>query len=167
MSAAFLFSIAVLINETLIMMKKITAVAMALVLGMMLSGSALSENALPTAEPVSEEIVLAETTQAEQPESSPLLDWIGQGWNLVTDFAKSGAHTVSDTVTTWANIVSDTMTSWYKTVETYVTSNQWSEDVQNAWNTLKEGAENAGKVALKELENAYHTVRNWLIHEDD
>ena len=81
MSAAFLFSIAVLINETLIMMKKITAVAMALVLGMMLSGSALSENALPTAEPVSEEIVLAETVQAEQPESSPLLDWIGQGWS--------------------------------------------------------------------------------------
>lgn len=140
---------------------------MALVLGMMLHGSALAENAFPTAEPASEEIVLAETTQAEQPESCPFLDWIGQGWNLVTDFAESGAHAVSDTVNTSANIVSETMTSWYETVETYVTSHQWSEDVQNAWNTLKEGAENAGKVALEKLENAYHTVRNWLIHEDD
>ena len=80
------------------MMKKITAVAMALVLGMMLSGSAQVENALPATEPASEEIVLAETAQAEQPESCPFLNWIGQGWNLVTDFAESGAHTVSDTV---------------------------------------------------------------------
>ena len=82
----------------IIMMKKITAVAMALVLGMMFGGAALSENAPPTAKPASGEIVLAETAQAEQPDNCPFLDWIGQGWNLVTDFAESGAHTVSDTV---------------------------------------------------------------------
>ena len=61
------------------MMVRTTAIAMALVLGMMLHGSALAENAFPTAEPASEESVLAETTQAEQPESCPFLNWIGQG----------------------------------------------------------------------------------------
>ena len=149
------------------MMKKTTAVAMALVLCMMFGGTALTENALPTEETVSEEIVLAEATPAEQADSHPFLDWIGQGWNLVTDAVEPGVHTVSDTVTSWGNIVSDTMTGWYEAIETYVTGNQWSEDVQNAWNTLKEGAENTGKAAQDELENAYHTVRNWIIQEGD
>ena len=148
-------------------MKKTKAVAMALVLCMMFGEAALAETAKPTEEPVSEEYVLAKTTQAGQAESDSFLEWIGQGWNLVTDFVESGTATVSETVTSWANIVSDTLTGWYETVETYVTGNQWSEDVQNAWDTLKKGAENAGKVAQEDLENAYHTVRNWMIQEGD
>ncbi len=150
----------------------------AIVLTIMLGGTALAETAAeaPTgglANVQTEEVV----TEAEK-EKDSFLDWIGQGmesiydtfsdgWNKAVDAVETGWNKASEAVTSGIDWLDGKISDWTNKAEAYMQKKQWDKKVQDAWETLKNGALQAGETAEETLTEAYHTVREWLMKVDE
>ena len=130
-------------------MKKMMAMVMALVLGVMLWGAAPAEEA------------------AAVPEKNRFFTWIGQGVDLLTDAASNGWDYLSSAAQDGWDYVSGKVGGWIDRAEAYMKEKQWDVKVQEAWSTLKEGAGHQGEIAMETLTDAYHTVREWVLETGD
>ena len=131
-------------------MKKTTAIAFALGLTMLLSGTACAETSADAA-------VFVEPVRTGE---SEYLDWIDSGWNWLSGKLESGYEYLTGPV---AEEAGRTIAAWRKTVEDYLMNSQWPEEVRSAWNTLREAAEDIGSVTAEEATEAYRVVRDWIV----
>ena len=159
-------------------MKKMTLIAMVLVLTMLLGCTALAETASEAsagsaANTQTEEVI----TEGEKGKDS-FLDWINQGmdivydtfsdgWNKAVDAAETGWNKASEAVTSGIDWLDGKISDWTDKAEVYMQKKQWDKKVQDAWEILKNGALQAGESAEETLTEAYHTVREWLMEVDD
>ena len=118
-------------------MKKTTAIAFALGLTMLLSGTACAETSADAA-------VFVEPVRTGE---SEYLDWIDSGWNWLSGKLESGYEYLTGPV---AEEAGRTIAAWRKTVEDYLMNSQWPEEVRSAWNTLREAAEEIDPQAAQE-----------------
>ncbi len=158
-------------------MKKTTVMAIALVLTMMIGGTALAETSAEATVESPVETRVEEAAAEANEEKDGFLDWIGQrmekvsatlseGLDMAAEAVEAGWNKASEAVSSGIDWLGDKTTDWTDEAEAYMQKKQWDKKVQDAWETLKTGAQQTGEAAEEKLTEAYHTVRDWLLQAD-
>ena len=180
-----------------IQMKKTAAMILACILSLQLGGAVEAEAPEETVPNTEIEVTeTAESETAEVPETAEesieenaFLAWLGEGaellenalsegwdkasetvsggWDSALGAVKSGWSKASEAVTHGMEWLREQMSDWTKQAESYMQEHKWDEKVQECWNTLKEGALHQGKIAQEKLNEAYQTVREWIMTSDE
>lgn len=106
---------------------------------------------------------LAETEAAE-PEGD-IFDQAREWWQNVSAEAAEWNAGVADYFAEGTEVAKETLAGYIDAAETWFNENfpSWNEDVQQAWDTLKEAATEGTAEAKAQAQEAYETIRAWML----
>lgn len=148
-------------------MKKIMAVMLALMMGLIPGLYALAEGTEVPAD-----------VSGETQEKRDFLSWLDEGIEMLTEVAaeswekaapaiEAGWEKAAETMSSGLEWMVARLTDWADCAEKYMAEHGWDKKIEEAWETLKDGAARTGAYTQEKLEAAYRTVREWLARTGD